>query len=216
MWYTLELLDKTQITLQQYFILDIPCEPVFYRNCVLAVLASTHQYCTQYPPVLYSAVCAQVTGNRRSRWCRDALHHLLQTLPRVTSSKRLKFPDNKFFLTQRMKNIFPLPRSTWIIQSCISLQRSRPNWPHVHICTQSATESVTITTTKTMLNFLVLVFVVFSCFVLHVLCDFNRVHHISHLPEKFSPQLSPFTTTGEWMNLNCHKNLQTTSWTMWF
>ena len=101
------------------------------------------------PTSTVPAVCAQVTGNRRSRWCRDALHHLLQTLPRVTSSKRLKFPDNKFFLTQRMKNIFPLPRSTWIIQSCISLQRSRPNWPHAHICTQSATESVTITTIKT-------------------------------------------------------------------
>ena len=127
-----------------------------YLRVPTSTVPSTHQYCT--------AACAQVTGNRRSRWCRDALHHLLQTLPRVTSSKRLKFPDNKFFLTQRMKNIFPLPRSTWIIQSCISLQRSRPNWPHAHICTQSATESVAFTTIKTMLNFLVLVFVVFSCF----------------------------------------------------
>ena len=151
MWYTLELLDSSTLYLtfpaNQY-----STEIVYsrYLRVPTSTVPSTHQH----PPVLRSAVCAQVTGNRRSRWCRDALHHLLQTLPRVTSSKRLKFPDNKFFLTQRMKNIFPLPRSTWIIQSCISLQRSRPNWPRAHICTQSATESVTFTTTKTMLNFL--------------------------------------------------------------
>ena len=157
MWYTLELLDKTQITWQQYFILDIPREPVFYRNCVLAVLASTHQYCT--------ALCArrwQETGGAgdAAMPC-TTCSKLFLVLPHQNASNS---PTTSFFLTQRMKNIFPLPRSTWIIQSCISLQRSRPNWPHAHICTQSATESVTFTTIKTMLSFLVLVFVVFSCF----------------------------------------------------
>ena len=200
------------------------CEypPVLYP-VPTSTVPSTDQYCTQYRPVLYPVPTSTVqrcvrAGDRKQE---EQVMPRCPAPPAPNSSscyliKTPQIPRQQVFLTQRMKNIFPLPRSTWIIQSCISLQRSRPNWPHAHICTQSATESVTITRIKTMLNFLLLVFVVFSCFWVHVLCDFNRVHHISHLPEKFSPQLSPFTTTGEWMNLNCHKNLQTTSWTMWF
>ena len=128
-----------------------------YLRVPTSTVPSTHQYCR--------ALCArrwQETGGAgdAAMPC-TTCSKLFLVLPHQNASNS---PTTSFFLTQRMKNIFPLPRSTWIIQSCISLQRSRPNWPHAHICTQSATESVTFTTIKTMLNFLVLVFVVFSCF----------------------------------------------------
>ena len=128
-----------------------------YLRVPTSTVPSTHQYCR--------ALCArrwQETGGAgdAAMPC-TTCSKLFLVLPHQNASNS---PTTSFFLTQRMKNIFPLPRSTWIIQSCISLQRSRPNWPHAHICTQSATESVTFTTIKTMLNCLVLVFVVFSCF----------------------------------------------------
>ena len=87
----------------------------------------------------------------------------------------------------------------WIIQIRISLQRSAlyflnysilyfrakiwPNWPHMFAnnpLSETICSFIFFFSWNTSLHLVCCMVPLFSCFAVQLLCDFNRVHHISH------------------------------------